>query len=542
MENQNPEVNQTPGNTTKVKTKKSKAPIVIAIIAIIAILGGVFACLYFFTDLFKTDKQVFVKDITTKQHVAEQIEEAKALSKRLEEESYEAKTKLSIDMSDYMKEMLEYDLGELDLTKITLNETTKYDKTNTEGNIVLQYDNKDVISLGYIQKDNVIGLKVEELYDKYVTIENKNLKDLAEKYGIDSDEIPDKLLTSKDMAKALTITEEDLSNIWSKYSKVFVENLGSEEVEKTEETIKINVNGNKKEFETEKSVLKVEIKQLADAGLALLKSLNEDYEKEDLIEDNIKNIVKLYEDNGYAIETTGIEDLDIKDGLDEVIEILEENLDDIDEDSEVLFNLVTYSYDGKVIKNAIEIGIDDTVLTTMEFVSCKVDNTDYIEFSAYENDEMVFKIYVSAEQVENTDNKVKTNYVIGFIADDLGDEIEFKINLEQEINFKSDVKITNLDSSNTLNLNTATDSDLEKALMSVTGNAMTYLVDLVEKFPELEPLMEEIMAGEDDEDDYNYDYDFDSDYDLDSEYDWDYDYDFDSDYNTTIDLNSIVVE
>jgi len=178
----------------------------------------------------------------------------------------------------------------------------------------------------------------------------------------------------------------------------------------------------------------------------------------------------------------------------------------------------------------------------MEFVSCKVDNTDYIEFSAYENDEMVFKIYVSAEQVENTDNKVKTNYVIGFIADDLGDEIEFKINLEQEINFKSDVKITNLDSSNTLNLNTATDSDLEKALMSVTGNAMTYLVDLVEKFPELEPLMEEIMAGEDDEDDYNYDYDFDSDYDLDSEYDWDYDYDFDSDYNTTIDLNSIVVE
>jgi len=46
MENQNPEVNQTPGNTTKVKTKKSKAPIVIAIIAIIAILGGF--CLFIF--------------------------------------------------------------------------------------------------------------------------------------------------------------------------------------------------------------------------------------------------------------------------------------------------------------------------------------------------------------------------------------------------------------------------------------------------------------------------------------------------------------
>lgn len=503
MENENQEINNTPENkTTNVKTKKPKAPIIIAIVAIIAILGGVFACLYFFTDLFKSEKQLFVKELTSKQHVSEQLEEIKTLSKRMQEESYEATTKMTLDISgDEIKKEIKDEIG-IDITKITLNENSKYDKNNTESNISLQYDNKDVIALDVIQKDDVIGIRVKDLYDKYLTIENKNLKDLVKKYGLDSeidiDQIPDKILTGKDFQNALTITDENVEEIIEKYSKVFIEGIESEEIEKDKEKITIEINGDKKEFDTQKSVLELNPKQFLEASLKVVKELKKDDKTIKLVEDNIKGIIKLYEDNGYATEMTGIEDLDLKSGLDEAISGLEEVIKNMDEEDikDAKIRLTMYSYDGKVIKNVIELVEKDKVFMSLEITSYKVDNTNYFEIavSTAEQDKPIMKMYVIADQKENTSEKVKINYVIG-MSMNVQNEIEFglKYNIEQEVNFKSDVKITDLNSSNSLNLNTATESDLEKMVISISGNAMTYLVDLAEKFPELEPMIDELF-------------------------------------------------
>jgi hypothetical protein len=86
------------------------------------------------------------------------------------------------------------------------------EKNKEKGILNFGFDNKQVLSVDYLRDNDLFGIKIGEVYDKYISIENKNLKQLAEKYEIDSTEIPDKI-EFIDMHDLYDISEEEIQHI-----------------------------------------------------------------------------------------------------------------------------------------------------------------------------------------------------------------------------------------------------------------------------------------------------------------------------------------
>jgi len=473
----------------QVKTKKSKLPIII--IAALLLIVAVFAGLYFFTDLFKSKTQVFAEKLTTKQSIQKQIEEAKKLAERMEKEPYKSETKLTLDVGKELNYLAQSHVG-IDLSKFEISDVTQSDTKNTESNITAKYNNKNIITIDTIQKDNVIGLRVKDLYSKYVTLENYNLRNVFEKFGVtDTSSIPNKLLTSKDIINAITITDKDMDRIEEKYSKVISDSIKSKDIEEEKDVaIEVSINDETKKLNTKKSTITINEKEALELVIDIVKEAKNDSDTLKLIVDNYNSIVKLYEDTGYDIYAEKLEVSDIKDALKDLQEELEDELESYkDQSSNDLekMDISLYEYKNEIIKT--EISVEDLKYA----FTCYAEKEDsYIDFSmkdTYYDPAKEIKIYVNGKTKEDR-NKITSEGVIG-IKDN--SQIDAKIKFNQTIEFGADVKITDLNSSNSLNINNLATSDLDNILTEIEKNAQTYAMKLYMSFPQEIDKISELM-------------------------------------------------
>ena len=84
----------------------------------------------------------------------------------------------------------------------------------------------------YRHNEDFYGIQTDTVSEKYVTIENNNLKDLAEKLGIeDVSQIPDKIEISSN-TKTIEFTDEEKEQLKEKYMTVLNEKLQDEQFTK----------------------------------------------------------------------------------------------------------------------------------------------------------------------------------------------------------------------------------------------------------------------------------------------------------------------
>ena len=114
--------------------------------------------------------------------------------------------------------------------------------------------------------------KIGEVYDKYISIENKNLKQLAEKYEIDSTEIPDKI-EFIDMHDLYDISEEEIQHI----NDLIVGTLKNEipeECYSVNENVETDILGEK--AKTKEYKIELSAKQIDDIAIKLLENAKRD--------------------------------------------------------------------------------------------------------------------------------------------------------------------------------------------------------------------------------------------------------------------------
>ena len=63
---------------------------------------------------------------------------------------------------------------------------TDHTRKNTEQNIELDFGQDMIIPINYRRNSQLYGLQSKYIGSKYIALENMNLKDLAEKLGMDS--------------------------------------------------------------------------------------------------------------------------------------------------------------------------------------------------------------------------------------------------------------------------------------------------------------------------------------------------------------------
>jgi hypothetical protein len=186
--------------------------IILSIIVLLVILCLTLVGVYFFTDTFKSNQELFYK-------YASKIDMASFFdtkfydeySKKLSENNYEKNGNISIKGI----------INGVEQEYVNIIYATENDKVNKLSNASLNINamGQEMIAFNILRNEDLYGLTINNVLNKYIAMDNNNLKAFAEKMGMpDTSSIPDKIDIDNYMSK-LRITDEEkevLKNVGTK--------------------------------------------------------------------------------------------------------------------------------------------------------------------------------------------------------------------------------------------------------------------------------------------------------------------------------------
>lgn len=412
-------------------------------------------------------------------------------------------------------------LSNINKFKVEFEQKNKPKENKMSSNIKLSYDNKDVVEANLVKNSDIYGIQSDIMHDKYIVVENNNLKELAKKLGMDEESIPDKFeqVESYDL---LYVSKEDRKEIVDKYKKVINDKIGKDKYT-TEKNVETEINGEKTKTNTYK--LTITEKEIYETIKSILETAKDDEKTQELIiskyemiNKNVQNSEELTKDN-------------IKEYIDDLISDVERELKYASEDS---MEIIVYVNKGKTVK--IEAKENEDTISAEFF---EKDNKNNIVISIED-----YKLNIEYEEKEESNNKSlkgtitilsdneeqgKINYEIA-IKGTIGkgkneitaklnievDEEKIELNIKENVNYDEKVTIEDLDSDKMVKLNDMSEDEIKDLFMEVYKKVQTDLPKVLEETG----ISELFGSNTSNYDKYNLDDDTDiNDDDYDSEYD-----------------------
>ena len=318
---------------------KTIEKLIIIVIVLIFILGGIFAYLYFATDVLKTNAQLFFK------YLGQMVDEQDGfIDNQLTEYS---KKKYTGKYEDSGKFYMDVNISGMDSETLqTLNDfnieySGKVDNTTrkNEQDISLNYSSDVNFPFKYKYADETLGLQTDYVSSKYVGIENRNLKQFIEKFGVtDTTEFPDTIdfFSNFTNQETITYTNEEREQIINTYKSILEGKLGQKEFTKT------------KENNTESYSVEMTNQELKDLVLNVLETLKNDQILMPKMEEATKEIIE-------NMNVNSTEEITIQNIIQGIIDDI--NASEIDEGT----NIITVSQIDKKL-SSIAIKNDQTEL------------------------------------------------------------------------------------------------------------------------------------------------------------------------------------
>lgn len=467
-----------------MKSKKGLiAGIVVAIIIILALAGGV---IYAKTDLFKPADKLFYKYLLgekTEFDYDEFLEEVKNAEGK--EYSSNGEINANIDMqstSAYARN----NLNNINKFKIEFEQKNKPKENKMSSNIKLSYDNKDVVEANLVKNSDIYGIQSDIMHDKYIVVENNNLKELAKKLGMDEENIPDKF-EQVEAYDLLYVSKEDRKEIVDKYKQVVNNKIGKDKYT-AEKNVETEINGEKVKTNTYK--LTITEKEVYETIKSILETAKDDEKTQELIiskyemiNKNVQNSEELTKDN-------------IKDYIDDLISDVDRELKYASDDS---MEIIVYVNKGKTVK--IEAKENEDTISAEFF---EKDNKNNIVISIED-----YKLNIEYEEKEESNNK-SLKGTITILSDDeeqgkidyeiaikgtIGkgkneitaklnievDEEKIELNIKENVNYDEKVTIEDLDSDKIVKLNDMSEDEIKDLFMEVYKKVQTDLPKVLEE-------------------------------------------------------------
>lgn len=475
--------------------------ILFTLIAILLFICCVIVTLYYTTDIFKTNEQMFIKSFS-KIDLFDMLDYdfTSKYIKKLETTPSKSVAKISANAS--------YE-GEAVLDNLVINIEDKIDPVNKleQGNMKVNYQNNETLNISYLRNADLYGIIIDGILNNYMVVENKNLKEFASKLGISyTESIPDKIETNQ-ISEIFNIIDANKEQLSRKYMEVIFSQISKENYTKQP-----------------KSNIQVDEKQISAVGYKLILSEKDLY-------NIIINVLKAARDDetifnliNTASSSNKIELADYQEAIDELIESIEEDL--LDATDEEVIAITLYNSSGKTVKADIEIK-DTNLQISFEFSDNKtvfnvVENEDpNYSYSAYTSLKITKTITVSGENLNLTflqksgdetvvnlvadvsrdgsidSNNIKNNMKIEAVAEGY----TININIDNEVNFISSIGIDKFEEGDYIILNDASEEELSQffeafaqKLIDKLGltdyiNTMTY--NTINQVEEAEAMLEE---------------------------------------------------
>lgn len=217
--------------------KKTGILIGIVVILIILITVGVFMVLYFMTDIFKSNQQLFWQYASNSNQLVKMISSENEISQKAwkENHSYTAKGDLNIAVTK-----------ETGTKEIKIGTTAKHSQNTgrTYSDITLYNGEAELLKTSYINSGDIYALYCKDIYEPYyIGFRSSDLKEFISKMEMpeNSMQILELLLLREN-----SLTKEEITYLLETYSRVLIDSIPQEKYTKTEKTT-ININNQKYE-------------------------------------------------------------------------------------------------------------------------------------------------------------------------------------------------------------------------------------------------------------------------------------------------------
>jgi len=220
------------GYTNKSKSKKIILIAILITISLIFISGCVLAYTYFFTDTFLSADHGFYKYLSKNLDILAffKDQDLNIYYEMTQRQSYTNQSELYLNIEEVLSESQDQFLEEINKHKILLNSNVDVTKKYNYSEMKATFNEIDVIRGAFIQQNDYLGLKIEEIgLNPYIVLENNNLKQFAKNLGLAEESIariPDKIDFTE--SKYNLFTKEELMQIKDRYLKVITDNLSKD--------------------------------------------------------------------------------------------------------------------------------------------------------------------------------------------------------------------------------------------------------------------------------------------------------------------------
>lgn len=434
--------------------------IIIVIIAILVVLGGTFAGLWFFTDVFnflKPANDVFSNQIEKALNLegvkfsnySDFLKEYKEMS----DKSYKSKFNMTADLK--ISKLNSEIQDTINKSKITIESNADIKGKKAQNKIGLYSDNSEILSLDLITNDTKLGIGSKDLYDKYLSISLEDLTKFIEKNSSEFDEEELEMILNSfsnsniNIYDLLYISDEDLKHFDETYRDCFTK-LISKDCFTTEKKIEVDVNDD---------TVKTTAYYLTLTGEDTYNFVSE---LTNLIKDDSVLTKIITEKANLLLESASEEKLsedDVKDLVSKTLDELLKELEEIKDKKDTAIQIAVYSNNSKPvridlnnIKDANDLDEKETIFS-IEYAKSKNIYTIYQNERAYvtivdeytknSDEEKVGKITAKASGVSvgtldyeiiNKDNENKLDLSLNVPLA----QISGKINFSSKGNYKKE--------------------------------------------------------------------------------------------------------
>lgn len=483
-----------------MKTKK----IIIAVIAILVVLGGTFAGLWFFTGIFdflKPANDVFSSQLEK----ALNLEGAKFSNysnilkeyKEMSDKSYKSKFNMTanVNISELDKEVQDI----INKSKLTIESNADIKGKKTQNKIGLYSNNSEVLSLDLVTNDTKLGIGNKDLYDKYLSVSLEDLTNFIGEYSSDIDDKDlEKILNSFsssniNMYDLIYISDEDLKHFDETYRDCLTK-LISKDCFTTEKNVEVDVDDD---------TIKTTAYYLTLTGEDTYNFISE---LSKLIKDDSVLAKIITEKANLILEASSEEKLsenDVKEFISEILGKLLEELEELKNEKDSAIQIAIYSSKSKPVRielNIIE-DVDDLdekeTVFSIEYAKSKNIYSIYQNGKAYitivneytknSGKEKIGKLTVKASgisvctldyEIVTKDNEGKLNLSFNVPSAKISGKIEFSSNgnyKKEPVTFEGFMSFTYKEDSATVNF----DGSIEYSDVSIPDLTSSNSVDFL---------------------------------------------------------------
>lgn len=423
-------------------TKKKRMTLLISIIvAVIIIIAAILGILYIKTDMFKSNKTLFLKYLGKNAENIGKLQSIIQLNEydnSLQNSTYKTNTQIKANYTQNVGTTSEN--NDNSINKLALNIDGQTDKANKYDNQKIELKNQDntEATITYTRNNDSYGLLFNDLFNKYVVANNSNLKDLAKKLGFSDEQInniPDNINVDENILNDLKFSDDELNTLKTKYSSIVIGNVDSNKFGK-QSSVGISINNQNMVAKAYSMTLTKE--ELNNIYVKILDTIKND----EVILGKIDKIQNIYNEI-----TLGNNNINIKEKIQQKIESKIQNINQNNIGSEQT-KITVYEVNGKTIKTEIQ---GDSYKISLDFIE---NNEKYFNAKITKSDK-------TEESVTITGTNDKVNIGVNKSTDDVTKQLNFERTVEVN-DSKETIKNTLAYEDNTKKVELAVNQNIEK--------------------------------------------------------------------------------